>query len=237
MWPHSTKPLRLALVGMSGTGKSYWTTRIAAAGFPAVCCDAQIEDRLKPALEAGSHSGINGVAAWMGWPDRPDYAEREAAYLSEEIAALDEVLTDLDKNPGHELVLDTSGSVIYVGNHLLHRLRKQMLVVYLSASLDEQQLLIRRYLRDPKPVLWRGAFQPHAGETPHDTVARCYPALIAARRQSYEALAHCSLSVSDLRGLSLREEKHGESVGVCFLEKVRQQLERVSKRSQTEPGK
>jgi shikimate kinase len=236
MWPHSNKPLRLALIGMSGTGKSYWTQRIAAAGFPAVCCDTQIEDRLKPALEAGSHSGINGVAAWMGWPDRSGYAEREAAYLSEEIAALDEVLTDLEKNPGHELVLDTSGSVIYVGNHLLHRLRKQMLVVYLSASRDEQQLLIRRYLEDPKPVLWRGAFQPRAEETPHDTVARCYPALIAARRQSYEALAHCSLSVSDLRGLSLREEKHGESVGDGFLEKVRQQLERVIKRSQAEPG-
>jgi shikimate kinase len=237
MWPHSNRPLRLALVGMSGTGKSYWTQRIAAAGFPAVCCDTQIEDRLKPALEAGSHSGINGVAAWMGWPHLSTYPEREAAYLSEEIAVLDEVLTGLEKNPERDLVLDTSGSVIYVGNHLLHRLRKQMLVVYLAASRDEEQLLIQRYLEDPKPVLWRGAFQPRAGETPHQTVARCYPALIAARRQSYEALAHCSLSVSDLRGLSLRQEKHGESVGDGFLEKVRQQLERASKRSQAEPGK
>ncbi|HKM67265.1 MAG TPA: hypothetical protein VJX70_08875 [Candidatus Acidoferrum sp.] len=228
--------MRLALIGMSGTGKSHWTQRIAAAGYPAISCDAQIEERLKPALEAGNHSGINGVAAWMGWPDRATYAEREAAYLSEEIAALDEVLTDLEKIPEHELVLDTSGSVIYVGNHLLHRLRKQMLVVYLSASMDEQQLLIRRYLEDPKPVLWRGAFQARKGETPHDTVGRCYPALIAARRQSYEALAHCSLSVSDLRGLSLREEKHGESVGKGFLEKVRQQLERDRKRSKAESG-
>ncbi len=234
MWPYSNKPLRLALVGMSGTGKSYWTQRIAAAGYPAVSCDAQIEARLKPVLEAGNHSGIHGVAAWMGWPDRPTYAEREAAYLSEEIAVLDEVLTDLEKNPERELVLDTSGSVIYVGNHLLHRLRKQMVLVYLSASLDEQQLLIRRYLEDPKPVLWRGAFQARRGEAPHDTVARCYPTLIAARRQSYEALAHCSLSVSDLRGLSLREEKHGESIGKGLLEKVRQQLELTSKRSKAE---
>ena len=236
MWPHLNKPLRLALIGMSGAGKSYWTTRIAAAGYPAISCDTEIENRLKPALATGGHQGINGVAAWMGWPHLPTYREREAAYLSEEIAVLDEVLTDLEKNPGHELVLDTSGSVIYVGNHLLHRLRKQMLVVYLSASLDEQQLLIRRYLEDPKPVLWRGAFQARVGETPHDTVARCYPALIAARRQSYEALAHCSLAVSDLRGLSLREEKHGESVGTGFLGKVQQQLERASRRSQAEPG-
>jgi hypothetical protein len=30
-------------------------------------------------------------------------------------------------------------------------------------------------------------------------VARCYRALIAARRQSYEALAHCTLQVAALR--------------------------------------
>jgi hypothetical protein len=48
-------------------------------------------------------------------------------------------------------------------------------------------------------VLWRGAFQPRAGEKPRETVARCYPALIAARRQSYEALAHCTLPVTALR--------------------------------------
>ena len=231
MWPYSDKPVRLALIGMSGSGKTYWAKRIAAAGYPAISCDTEIEDRLRPHLEAGRHSGINGVAAWMGWPDRATYAEREDAYLAEEIGALDEVLNDLEKNHAHELILDTSGSVIYAGNHLLGRLRKQMLVVHLATTTREQQLLVRRYLEDPKPVLWRGAFRPRKGETPHDTVARCYPTLIAARRESYETLAHCSLSVSDLRGLSLRERTHGESIGRGFLEKVRKRLERAGKRS------
>lgn len=234
MWPYSHKPLRLALIGMSGAGKSYWTRRIAAAGYPAISCDTQIEERLKPALQAGGYSGINGVAAWMGWPDSPTYGEREAAYLAEEIATLDEVLTSLEKNPTQDLVLDTTGSVIYVGNHLLHRLRKQTLIVYLTASADEQQLLIRRYLEDPKPVLWRGAFQPRKGESPHDTVARCYPALIAARRQSYAALAHCSIPVSELRELSLHEEKGADSAGKAFLEKVQIHLQHVSKSPKAE---
>jgi hypothetical protein len=48
-------------------------------------------------------------------------------------------------------------------------------------------------------VLWRGAFLARKGEAPHETVARCYPALIEARRRSYEALAHVTLQVSDLR--------------------------------------
>jgi shikimate kinase len=236
MWPHSNKPLRLALIGMSGAGKSYWAARLAAAGYPAISCDTQIEGRLKSALETGGYSGINGVAAWMGWPHLPTYADREAAYLSEEIAVLDEVLTGLEKNPERDLVLDTTGSVIYVGNHLLHRLRKQMLVVYLAASRDEQQLLIQRYLEDPKPVLWRGAFQARSGEDPKETVARCYPALIGARRQSYEALAHCSIPVSELREPLLHEEADKKMAGNGFLGMIQRQLERAGKPAKAEPG-
>src|SRR5262249_3068523 len=197
----SKRPLRLALIGMSGAGKTFWSRQLAAAGHSALSCDDRIEERLAPRLATGGYSGINGVAAWMGWPDSPHYAERETQYLSEEIAVLEEVLNDLACSPEKSLVLDTTGSLIYTGNHLLLRLRKSMTVVHLAASQQEQQLLIERYLSDPKPVLWRGAFQPKDGETPRQTVARCYPNLIAARRQSYAALAHCTIQVAQLREL------------------------------------
>lgn len=200
---HRAKPLRIALIGMSGAGKSFWTKKLAEAGHPTVCCDDRIEQRLAPRLSAGGFTGINGVAAWMGWPDSRTYVEREADYLAEEIHTLDEVLTELEKQREKSLVLDTTGSVIYSGNNLLMRLRRQTTIVYLAASAEEQQLLIERYLSDPKPVLWRGAFQAKPRETPHQTVARCYPLLIAARRQSYEALAHCTLQVAALRDGSL----------------------------------
>jgi shikimate kinase len=212
-------PLRIALIGMSGTGKTFWTRRLALAGHPSICCDDCIEQRLRPHLQGGGYSGINGVASWMGWPDSPTYAQREAEYLAEEIAALDEVLSDLERNPSRELILDTTGSVIYTGNNLLLRLRRQMTVVYLAATPEQQQLLIQRYLSDPKPVLWRGAFQPRKNETPGETVARCYPILIAARRQSYEALAHCSIPVAELRESDLD--------AATFLARVNAQLGRT----------
>jgi shikimate kinase len=211
-------PLRLALIGMSGTGKTFWSKRLAQAGRPAFCCDDRIEQRLRAHL-GSAFSGINGVASWMGWPDSPTYVQREAEYLAAEIATLDEVLTELGRNPSRELILDTTGSVIYTGNNLLFRLRRQMTIVYLEASAAEQQLLIQRYLSDPKPVLWRGAFQPKKDETPRETVARCYPMLIAARRQSYEALAHCSVPVADLRDTAVD--------AAAFLEKVSTRLERT----------
>ena len=42
---------------------------------------------------------------------------------------------------------------------------------------------------------------------PRETVARCYPTLIEARRRSYEALAHVTLQVSQLRDPSMDAEK------------------------------
>jgi shikimate kinase len=215
------KPLRLALIGMSGSGKTFWTKRLAETGRPSISCDDRIEQRLAPRLAAGGYAGINGVAAWMGWPDSPTYAGREAEYLAEEIHTLDEILNVLERNRQQELILDTTGSVIYTGNNLLMRLRRQMKVVYLAASAKEQQLLIERYMTDPKPVLWRGAFQPRAGEVPRETVTRCYPALIAARRQSYEVLAHCTLPVAELRDISRDASPSAEA----FLKMIQDKLE------------
>jgi hypothetical protein len=220
----SSKPLRLALIGMSGAGKTHWAKHLAGE-YPTISADDQIEAHLAPELGKGDFRGINGVAAWMGWPNSPTYAERESQYLSAEIASMDEVLTRLEKNPASELILDTSGSVIHTGNNLLFRLRKLMTVVYLEASGEEQQLLIRRYLDDPKPVLWRGAFQSRAGESPQETVARCYPALIGARRQSYQALADHTLPVADLRELAAIAESRGQSPAVAFLEKLRARID------------
>jgi len=198
-----SSPLRVALIGMSGSGKTFWSKRLAQTGCTAISCDDRIEQRLRARLEAGGYAGIKGVASWMGWPDSPTYAQREAEYLAAEIATLDEVLSELESDPRRQMILDTTGSVIYTGGNHLLRLRRRMTIVYLAASAAEEQLLIERYLTDPKPVLWRGAFQPKQAETPRETVARCYPALIAARRQSYEALAHVTVPVADLRAATL----------------------------------
>jgi len=214
---YAKPPLRIALIGMSGAGKTFWSRCIAESGIPAISCDDRIEEKLAQRLASGGYSGINGVAAWMGWPDSATYAGRESQYLAEEIAALDEILGDLERNRQQSLVLDTTGSVIYTGNHLLHRLRKLMTVVYLAASEAEQKLLIERYLGDPKPVLWRGAFQAKQGESPRQTVARCYPHLIAARRQSYAALAHATLQVAVLRELPHTSDAFLEMLPQQFL--------------------
>jgi shikimate kinase len=225
MTKQQAKPLRLALIGMSGAGKSFWTKKLAVAGWATLSCDDRIEDRLRPQLAAQGHAGIGGVAAWMGWPDSPHYAQREAQYLAAEIAVIEETLSGLEARPERGLVLDTTGSVIHAGEKACQRLRRLMTVVYLAASMEEQRLLIDRYLTDPKPVLWRGTFRPHPGETPLDTVRRCYPVLIAERRSKYEALAHGTIPMRALRDASLdaaaflsliERERRGQEAGGAF---------------------
>ena len=230
---HKEKRSRLALVGMSGSGKSFWAKKLAAAGWTSVCCDDLIEERLAPRLAAGGYSGINGVAAWMGWPNSMTYVQREAEYLAEEIGVMDEFLNNLEKETsglekglsGTPIVLDTTGSVIYAQNNILMRLRRQMTVVHLANTDDKQRMLVERYLNDPKPVLWRGTFHVKDQETPRETVARCYPLLIASRRKSYETLAHCAVQVSELRaGYGGDAGKNSADVE-RFLQKIRAQVE------------
>lgn len=193
------KPLRLALIGMSGSGKTFWANRLAEAGYPVTSCDTRIEERLTDELGAGGHLGVAGLAAWMGSPAQPAYAERAAKYLAAESAVMVEVLGKLERDPARELVLDTTGSVVYTGDAIGKRLRGLMTVVYLEASPEEQMLLVARYLSHPKPILWRDAYKPRKDETLGQTLMRCFPALIEERRRLYEAWAHCALPMRTLR--------------------------------------
>jgi hypothetical protein len=59
--------------------------------------------------------------------------------------------------------------------------------------------------------------------------------LIGARRQSYEALAHCSLPVADLRESTMPEDTDKKIAGAGFLEKIRVELERAGKTAKADP--
>ncbi len=184
---------------MSGAGKSHWTRKLAGAGFRAISIDDRIEGKLASELSAGEHRGLGGVAAWMGWPDQPEYREREKKYLAGEIESMREVLDEVEVSGQEGIVLDTTGSVIYTGEEICRRLQRLTTVAYLTASPGEQDTLIERYLSDPKPVLWGDVFSQRSGESAKDAVARCYPQLIAHRKQLYERYADVIIPTARLR--------------------------------------
>jgi shikimate kinase len=192
--------VKLSLIGMSGTGKSYWTRILTAAGFRSISIDDLIEKKLTAELAAGGYHGTSGVAAWMGWPDTPTYREREGKYFEHEIESMREALDEIElRSSGEGIVLDTTGSVIYTGDEICRRLQHLTTVVYLAVTADDEGVLIARYLSDPKPVLWGNQFTQLPGETVKSAVARSYPELIAHRKVLYEKFAHHVIDIARLR--------------------------------------
>src|SRR4029077_20403703 len=117
-------------------------------------------------------------------PDQPSYREREQKYLAYEIESMQEALDEIEHNSsGEGIVLDTTGSMVYTGDEMGRRLQRLTTVIYLSAGPKEEEILIARYLSDPKPVLWGDIFSKHPGESVEAAIARCYPLLIAHRNQ------------------------------------------------------
>jgi shikimate kinase len=191
------------MIGMSGAGKSHWAQKLAAASFRVISIDDRIEKKLAPELAAGGYRGIGGVAAWMGWPDELSYREREKKYLKYEIKSMGEALDEIQASGEEGTVLDTTGSAVYTGQEICRRMQDLTTVVYLEASLAEEELLIQRYLSDPKPVLWGDQFVQRSGESTKDAIARCYPQLIAHRKKLYEGYAHRVVSMARLRNAKL----------------------------------
>ena len=176
----------VSLIGMSGSGKTYWSCRLADFGFQRISCDDRIENELRSQLSLDACSGIKGVARWMGQPYEPGYREREAAYLAAETKVVQEILETLVRGMTRDLVIDTTGSVVHTGEELCRGLPAQSTVVYLENSPTDFELMFEQYLKDPKPVVWADLFRPQENETNGAALARCYKELLQYRKALYE---------------------------------------------------
>lgn len=205
--------LPIAMVGMSNCGKSHWSSQLSRHhSFHLICVDERIETAIEPQLSALGFSGIDGMAEWMGFPTDDRFIGNQNTYLR-----LEEHITAASPpQPGRNTVLDTTGSVVYLSEDTLSRLRTQYLVVHLEASDDMLDVMTNSYFETPKPVVWGDAFNRHEGETPNQALRRCYPNLLRERRKRYAALAHLTVpaTVSLSRDVDMK----------AFLRYIRDQL-------------
>ena len=184
----------LALIGMSGAGKSMWASRLAAAGYEWLHCDELIAERLRASFDVGAGS-VYDLGQWMGLPYEERYAEREALYLANEAAVLAAIADALASPaaPVRDVIVDLTGSAIYIDGAVLARLRASATIVYLAVAPELHGQMVREYLGNPRPLLWNGQYRPLPGEPPANALARCYPRLLAARERLYEQLADVTL--------------------------------------------
>jgi shikimate kinase len=208
--------MHLSLVGMSGSGKSFWSEKLSRAGFRRICCDDLIAARL--VSELGSEGGsIAAVGRWMGFPFERHYRKREASYLACEKEVMAQILGELSRNPknmGEDIVVDTTGSVIYTGEEALLKLCECTTVVHLATPFEIQQAMLHTYLKSPRPVLWRNVFSKRPEETNEQAMARCYPQLLASREQQYKKLAHVTISHYKHREAGFEVEEFLSEVGI-----------------------
>jgi len=180
----------IALVGMSGVGKSTWAARFHAAGYRHIDCDALIADELARCYQR-PFADLVAVGGWMGMPDAPQFAAREQAYLTAEARVLASALAALDHQP---TVIDCTGSVVYLPESVLQALRQRTTVVHLAEDAASAHRRIAGYLAAPRPIVWAGAYQPQPGETRDQAIARCFAELVLWRVARYEALCHHTIA-------------------------------------------
>lgn len=188
--------MRIALIGMSGAGKSFWSGILARHGFEVFGCDDDIGRRLAATGEIADPS-LDHLGRWMGFPFEPGFARRQALYLSLEHTVMDDLLTSLEAAPlaaeAPPLVIDTSGSVVYAGQAMMQRLRRQSVVVYLSLSPVHRDALRRAYEKNPRPVIWQQHYWRNTGETDREALKRSYANLTADRDSLYRRYAHLEI--------------------------------------------
>ena len=205
--------LRITMIGMSNVGKTKRAKSLvadSALNFLWVCCDDLVEAKLKPFLEGKGFKGVDGVAAWMGQPYEQRYPETQSLFLKFE----EEVMAEIDYQGSKNIIIDTTGSVIYLSAKALRQLRGSALIVYLEASEDIKKFLFERYMSNPKPVVWGGSFSKKAGESDMEALKRCYPQLLEFRAAKYAELADLTIPYLALRDTS----------GKQFLDEVRKRL-------------
>jgi len=169
--------------------------KLVEHGFRRFCCDDLIAAKLDPELTRPDGTTME-LGQWMGFPYEPHYRERESKYLAYEIEVLTEILEYLESrksNPEEKIVLDTTGSVIYTGERILRRLRRYTTVIYLSIPPEVRGQLLKAYVSNPHPMLWRNVFSKEPDETEQEALARCYPRLVVARERLYEHYANVTI--------------------------------------------
>jgi len=187
--------MRLSLIGMSGSGKSHWSMRLAEIGFHRFCCDEMIARNLSAELTRADGT-VMDLGEWMGFPYEPHYKERETRYLTYEIRVLDEILeylADSARDPGENIIVDTTGSVIYTGETVLGKLCLHTTVVHFSTPPEVQERMLDVYKAQPRPILWRDVFSKESDEANEKALARCYPELLSSRERLYEKYADVTI--------------------------------------------
>ncbi len=162
------------------------------------------------------------MAKWLGQPYDERFPKNQQTYLDLEIATMEHIIQQLEEGRMEgNTIIDTTGSVVHTSPEICARLEALTTVVYLEATADMQEEMFKLYVAEPKPVVWGDIYQPEVGESQKDTLARCYPHLLAHRSELYAGMSQIAIARETLFGMAGIND---------FLEHIKGSLPEVSQR-------
>jgi shikimate kinase len=191
----------ISIIGMSNVGKSYWASKLYQyKKFIRYCCDDLIEQKLDPYLKDLGYSGIADVSKWMGQPFEDNYSTNSEIYLQFEREVMLEIFDQVkNMNNTENVVIDTTGSIIYTGQDILDKLAIVSKVIYLQTPQSVKTQMLELYIKEPKPVYWGNIFNKNNHESNLDALTRCYPQLLEYRTKKYAEIAEITLDYFEIR--------------------------------------
>ncbi len=156
---------------------------------------------------------VSSFLGKLGNPERgglglPEFKRRQELHRAAEIAAMKDAPEFIRKAQAiygyRHFVNDAGGSVCELDDpEVLRVLAEYTLIVYIKATTNDEQALVRRAERNPKPLYYREAFLEEqlalylrergasyvAQIDPDDFVRWMFPRLFASRIPRYEAIA------------------------------------------------
>jgi shikimate kinase len=186
---------------MSGAGKSHWSKKMTEKGFVYHGCDDFIEAKLDIELKSLGYEGIAGVSKWMGQPYEERFEKTSQTYLGFETESIQTILDRIENGEfeNQNLVIDTTGSLIYLDQELVQKLKKVSKIVYLDVPNEVIEDMKKLYFADPKPIIWGNSFSQKEDESEEEALKRSYPELLENRKKEYKKLADEILDYHELR--------------------------------------
>jgi len=187
--------LSIAFVGMSNSGKSFRSRKLATElGFDIVSVDEEIEKLLQQELGDIQGAGTDALASWMGFPFHETFRERERRYLQIE----EDITSNARPRKKTNFALDTTGSVVYLSTECQEKIRRDYLIVYLEIAESSIAEMIETFFKCPKPVVWGDKYVrlPEANSD-EENLRMCYPELLRWRAERYKKLSDITVP-SDL---------------------------------------
>ena len=213
--------MRISIIGMAGVGKTYYASMLSRdTDYKLISCDDLIAEMLAKELASiGIKPNLESITSWRGQPYEKRYRKNEQLQIVNEQAVMERVCGELDNLLEENIVVDTSGSVIYANSYVLSKLKALTLIIYIKAGTEHVKNLFTDEIIWRRPLIWGNSFLKTEYETNENALKRCFVNLFQWRSKEYERWADVIISYETLKNncktakqfLNLVEDKITES--------------------------